>query len=69
MSEELVANCFQYLNLLCSVVPPCPEPSPRLQMATLVLHERIHPEEDGTSDCHGRESNSLGKFNGDYCLQ
>lgn len=33
-------------------------------MATLVLHERIHPEEDGPSYCHWRQPDCLGKFIG-----
>lgn len=30
-------------------------------MATLVLHERIHPKEDSPSNCHWRQSSCLSK--------
>ena len=33
-------------------------------MATLVLHERIHFEEDNASDCDWRKSNCPGKSKG-----
>lgn len=60
--QEPTNQPLRVLMLRESTVPQSAKPSPRLPLASLVFHTRIHLEEDRTSYCYWRQSNCSGKL-------